>query len=166
MFYICKLFSFQDLPVHSPCLLSPKELNLSVKCQCFNCDCIAFRWGTVIGHDTFARLTLELRTNTCLREFESFISFTGWQSLWAKVVGTHSVCRVGPGSHPWAPLTTAPIPSLSAECEPVTHTKPQFRPKMVTNCPEIVNMTLFLCLRTSNNDVIFRVELNGWFIGT
>lgn len=84
-----------------------------------------------------------------------------------KVVGTHSVDRVGPRSHPWAPLATAPIPSFSAECEPVTHAKPQFRPKMVTNCPEIVaNTPLFLRLRTSNNDVIFRVELNGWFIGT
>ena len=77
-------------------------------------------------------------------------------------MGTHSVRKAGPWSHPWALLATDPIPSFSAECEPVTHAKPQFSPKMVTNYPEIVeNIILFLCLRISNNDVIFRVELNG-----
>lgn len=73
--------------------------------------------------------------------------------------------------HPWARTQVPPLgptqPRLWAAFPPLpslqnlalTLAKPQLRStEMVTYCPEIVaNMTLSLYLRTSNNDVIFRV---------
>lgn len=139
-------------------------------CWHFNCDCLAFTLGNVTEPNISARLHLHLRTRRVCTNLNLLRPSQDYLVCEPRGVDTHPCpqgrTQVAPLGSTQPRLQAAPTPFFSAACDPVTHVKPYLRStEMVTNRPESV-ATPSLCLRTSNNDVIFRVELNRWFRGT